>query len=320
MDTEHPNTNPYRCVRILIVEDDELQAQVLQIGLTVSGFTVDIVTNGLAAVEVVQDKNYDAVLVDYNIPEMDGLATARLLGDFLGPIARPILIALTATPGPLTERDRGAGSAFDLILDKSSDLASIIVAITRCLENAPDSAAKRAAKDLIYDQAEEDYVMGRGHPGADGDNPGPVRILVVEDDDSQRLLLSNMLRNRGYAVETVSNGLAAVRRIRENCCDLALVDYDLPEIDGVAVANLVHDQMAQAWRPRLIALTATPDLLHIRAAITGPVFDQIIDKSAGFDELIGSVDHLLRCSPDPETRRAAAHVLPIAIRPAAFPI
>jgi CheY-like chemotaxis protein len=121
------------------------------------------------------------------------------------------------------------------------------------------------------------------------------------------------LERHGYFVVTASNGLEAVRRIRANCCDLAVVDYRLPEIDGLAVASLIHSQMAQAWRPRLIALTATPDLLFGRAAVSGPVFDQIIDKAAGLDELIDSINHLLRLSPDPETRLAAARALPVAM-------
>jgi CheY-like chemotaxis protein len=312
MDLEHPNRDQY--VRILIVEDDAMQAELLQLGLAAAGFRIDIVTNGLTAIEVVQGRRYDAVLVDYNIPEMDGFATARLLGDILGPTARPVLIALTATPERLTGREDGAASVFDLVLDKSCGLSSIILAIKHCLAPAPDIAAKRAARDLLDDEAEEDYFIGPQRRGGEGEVPGPVRILVVEDDEHQRLLLRTVLERRGYSVETASNGLEAVRRIREHCCDLAIVDYNLPEINGAVLASLVHDQMAQAWRPRLIALTATPDLLIERAAVTGPLFDQIIDKASGLDELIDAVDDLLRRSPDPETRRAMAHVLSRPVR------
>lgn len=301
-------SNPHEFARILIVEDDEMQAQILQYGLTAAGFRVDSVAGGLEAVRMVEDGQYAAVLIDYNIPEIDGLATARLLGDILGPVARPVLIALTATPERVVARENGERSAFDLVLDKSCDVLSIISAITRCLDAAPAGAIKQAARDLLYDQAEEDYVMGPARTGAPGDAPGPIRILVVEDDVSQRRLLSKLLEKRGYIVETTSDGLEAIRRIRQNACDLAIVDYGLPEIDGLAVGALVHDQMAQACRPRLIALTVTPELLHGRAEANGPIFDQIVDKSSGFDELIASVDQVLRCSPNPDTRRAAAQM------------
>jgi CheY-like chemotaxis protein len=301
---------PDRCTRVLVVEDDEMQAQILQLGLAGAGFEVDIVNNGLAAVGIAADRHYDAVLIDYNIPEIDGLATARLLGDFFGPVARPVLIAFTATPERLIARESGANSAFDLVLDKSCGLSAVISAITSSVASAPDTAAKQAARDVIDNQSEDDNVAGPRHPAAKDKDPDPLRILVVEDDESQRLLLANVLQRKGYVVETASDGLAAIRRIREKCCDLALVDYHLPEISGLAVASLVNGQMAQASRPRLVALTATPDLLYVQTAVTGPMFDRIVDKSSGLHELISSVDHLLRFSTNPETRRAAARILP----------
>ena len=282
MTSQSPNADD--STRVLIVEDDEMQAAILQQGLASLGFRVDIVTDGLAAVEMVEDGHYDAVLVDYNIPEIDGLATARLLGDFLGPIARPVLIALTATPDALTARENGAQSAFDLVLDKTCDLASIVSAISGCLAAAPASAVREAARDSIYDRSEEDYVMGPPHGEASDADPGPVRILVVEDD----WLNECFWRSCWSGVAMWLRRLPMVWRrceVRENCCDLALVDYNLPEIDGLAVASLVHDQMSKAWRPRLIALTATPDVLCSRAMRSGPVFDQIVDKSSSLDEL-----------------------------------
>jgi DNA-binding response OmpR family regulator len=307
----------HKFARVLIVEDDEMQAQILRQGLATAGFKVDIVSSGLAAVRMVEERHYDAVLVDYTIPEIDGLATARLLGDFLGPIARPVLIALTATPENLIAKEAGAKSAFDLVLDKSCDLATIIAAIAQCLAGAPDAALKQAAKDRINDQAEEDHAMGPRRLGGEDGDSGPARILIAEDDESQQLLLRSILEKRGYVVETTSDGLQAIRRIRENWCDLVIVDYNLPGIDGLAVGSLVHDQMAQAWRPRLIGLTATPDLVNDRTMVTGPVFDQLLGKSSGLHELIHSIDHLLRSSPNPDTRRAAARALAVE-REAAF--
>jgi hypothetical protein len=76
------------------------------------------------------------------------------------------------------------------------------------------------------------------------------------------------------------------------------------------VASLVNGQMPRDARPRLVALTATPDPLYLQTAVKGPMFDRIVDKSSGLHELISSVDHLLRFSPNPETRRAAARILP----------
>lgn len=305
--------------RVLVVEDDATQARILQLGLATADFRADVVSNGLAAVGIAAARHYDAVIVDYNIPEIDGLATARLLGDLLGSVDRPLLIALTATPDCLAARESGKPSAFDLVLDKSSDLSTIIGAITRGLETAPDASTRPPDKAPVDDRNERARSTASQRSATDAGDPPSLRILVVEDDETQRMLLSSILRRKGYAVETASNGLQAIRRIRENCCDLAVVDYRLPEIDGLGVASLVNDQMAPASRPRLVAVTSTPDVLYAKTAVTGPIFDRIVDKSLGLPELINSVDHMLRFSTNPETRRAAMRILTTDIKRASCP-
>jgi CheY-like chemotaxis protein len=292
-------------MRILIVEDDALQAQVLDYTLTVAGFEVDIVDSGLDAVWKVREGDYDAVLVDYRLPEIDGLATAKLVVDLMGQAARPVLIALTATPEQLNERESGTQSAFDVVLNKSCDVRPLLAAIRR-LASAPDRAAKQAARSALLLQAWMDYEVAPPRPGAQGDDPGPVRILIVDDDVLQQQLLTTLLEARGYRIDATADGLEAVRRLREGCYDLALIDYNMPEIDGLAAGKLVRDLLREAVRPRMIALTATPARLRDKEMATLSVFDEIIEKSSDFNALLTSVDRHLKSAPNPATRRAAA--------------
>jgi CheY-like chemotaxis protein len=301
--------------QILVVEDDNLQAIVLAAGLEAAGFEVDTVSSGLEAVWKAQEHLYDVLVIDYQIPEIDGLATARLVRDLMGPIARPVLIALTISPEPLKARANEEGTGFDLVLGKSNDLSPLLATIGHCLESVPDIPTRRAAADALLEQAWIDCDSGQVRPGAHGDDPGPARILVVEDDESEKLVLASVMRNRGYVVETTSNGLEAIRRIRNECYDLVLVDYNLPEIDGLAVVKLTHNLMDQARRPRLIAVTATPGGLRGAEADVDVMFDEIVGKSSDFDGLVNTVDRHLRSAPNPATRRAAEAALPLS-RPA----
>ena len=87
------------------------------------------------------------------------------------------------------------------------------------------------------------------------------RILVVEDDGLQQQVLKSALENRGYDIEVASDGLTAVRMLRTGGFDLALIDYHLPEMDGLTSARVLHDLMPDE-RPKLIAVTAAlPPLL-----------------------------------------------------------
>ena len=106
-------------------------------------------------------------------------------------------------------------------------------------------------------------------------------------------------------MDTACDGLEGVRKIRRGCYDIALIDYHMPEIDGLAVANLVHDMLAEATRPQLVAFTATPDLLLAADETSGIIFDEVLSKSSDAPTLVGLVDRLLRSSPNPYTRQAA---------------
>ena len=307
------NANP----RVLIVEDDDLQAQLLASVLRAAGFEVDIVPGGIATVWMVREGRYDVVVVDYQLPDIDGRAIANLVGDFMGDAARPVLIALTATPEALNARESGSDKAFDVVLGKSADFASLIAVInSRLALAAPDEAARQDAESLLLLKEWSDYDAEPPHPEDRHGDTGAARILVVEDDEFQRHLLASVLEQHGYIVETSNDGLDAVRQICGGNYDLVLVDYNLPEIDGLAIGRLIRDVIQEAVRPRLVAFTAIADRLKDREGRTVSVFDEIVQKSSDWPSLMASVDRHLKTSPNPDTRRAAAYDRS-ALRPAA---
>lgn len=106
---------------------------------------------------------------------------------------------------------------------------------------------------------------------------GRPRVLVVEDDDLQREVLGSALRKSGYETEIVTDGMSALQRLRVGRFDLALIDYRIPEIDGVNVARLTRDLAGSGPRPQLVALTASPDRVRSKER-AGAVFDAVVVK------------------------------------------
>jgi DNA-binding response OmpR family regulator len=226
----------------------------------------------------------------------------------MGPTARPVLIALTATPEHLNERETGTKSAFDAVLGKSHDLSALPAVIRAHLGLAADKHARQAAESAALREAWKDYELERPRPESKGD---AARILVVEDDEAQRLILMGLFEAQGYLVGSTADGLEAVRRLRAGGYDLALVDYNVPEIDGLAAGRLVRDLLRESVRPRLIAFTATPDRLREMEKGTLSVFDEIIEKSSDFNGLLSAVDRHLKSAANPATRHAAASRRPV---------
>ena len=117
----------------------------------------------------------------------------------------------------------------------------------------------------------------------------PTKILVVEDDAVQSSMLTQLLAGQGYAVEGAADGLDALRHLRRSRFDIVLLDYGLPDVNGFAAARLIADLAPAAWRPRMIGLSVTPDMLRGRVAEAAGVFDRVLAKPCAPAELMAAI-------------------------------
>ena len=98
----------------------------------------------------------------------------------------------------------------------------------------------------------------QSRPGSPQPPPAPdvlagVRVLLAEDGPDNRLLIGAVLRKAGAEVETVDNGLLAVRRAGEGSFDVVLMDIQMPEMDGYSAAKELR---RGGYAGPIIALTA----------------------------------------------------------------
>jgi CheY-like chemotaxis protein/HPt (histidine-containing phosphotransfer) domain-containing protein len=85
-----------RNLTLLLVEDNPINQQVAQLVLASSGHKVDVVDNGLSAIEAVRAKRYDVVLMDVQMPGLDGMETTRRIRALPQPASKVPIIAVTA--------------------------------------------------------------------------------------------------------------------------------------------------------------------------------------------------------------------------------
>ena len=71
---------------------------------------------------------------------------------------------------------------------------------------------------------------------------GTNRVLVVDDEEDVRDLLSRFLTRRGYVVDTVKDGEEAIARVLEDEPDIVLLDIRLPKMDGLKVLRRLREE------------------------------------------------------------------------------
>src|SRR5689334_5599374 len=112
-------------MRLLVVEDDPVAAEVLARGLREHSYAVDIATTGTAALESAEINPYDLLIVDVMLPGMDGIALCRALRDRA--IAAPVLM-LTAR-GEFDDRIAGLDAGADDYLSKPYHLPELLARV-----------------------------------------------------------------------------------------------------------------------------------------------------------------------------------------------
>jgi CheY-like chemotaxis protein len=270
--------------RILLVEDDALQAEYSRQILESQRFYVEVAATGLDAVRKILAGWFDIVLMDHNIPDFDGVAVGRIIADLIRTQGRPRLIALSAVPDTIRARESGSGSVFDAIIAKPWNPLELMTVIRRCHQTLPPSTHRMEAVQSRL-PVRHVPIAGRIHAS----RTQPVSVLVIDDDAALRAITGLALETEGYWVEQATNGVDALTKLVSAAFDVVVIDYQIPHVDGLATGRLIFDLIPHATRPRLVALTATPDRLVSQEAGQLSVFDEVVGKHDGMKALLAAV-------------------------------
>jgi PAS domain S-box-containing protein len=138
-----PSPGKDRSLRVLVAEDNQANQRVIGEMLRRAGHRVDIVANGVEAVNAAHAVPYDVILMDVHMPEMDGFAAAKAIRASSGPGRHVPIIALTADA--LTgDRERCLASGMDDYVSKPIDGPSLFAAVNRQRQTQLDRSPRPA--------------------------------------------------------------------------------------------------------------------------------------------------------------------------------
>ena len=231
---------------ILIVDDNANNRVILKEMLALKSIHSEQVSNGKAAIDLLRSgKRYDAILLDYKMPEMDGIQTARGIREDL---------KLTVDVQPI------------MLLYSSSDDYEITKACEelgikqRLVKPIKIQQLYTALHELInkIEPVENIYVEEKPLVLKTECKLGGIRILIAEDNPINMLLARTIFSKLFPEAKVVEaeNGKIAVEKFKETNPDIIFMDVQMPEIGGYDATKIIRALEKEGKRIPIIALTA----------------------------------------------------------------
>lgn len=286
--------------RLLLVEDEQVNRELFRRRLERKGYAVIPAESGISAVALAITEKPDLVVMDLGLPDIDGWeATRRLKKD---PTTAKIPIIALSAHATTTARENALAAGCEDFETKPVDWDSLFKKIEdvlartkeRTKERAPlppkppaddevdfggapvvDPAAGteiRRAPKVPLATALTDEIPALALPAPETARPAdgpkevcavvPKRILVVEDNDANRVMLCRRLNGRGYATVEAADGRQALDALARQRFDLVLCDIMMPGVDGYTVLREMKADPDLALTP-IVMISAVDEMASV---------------------------------------------------------
>ena len=230
-------------MRVLVVDDDNDTCEHAAVLLKGMGVNVDWALNGFEAIEKVRSaceddgRCYDVCFIDWCMPELDGIETARRMRRYVGPDVLIIIISAYDWSG-IEEQAKAAGvNAFIAKPFFASNLYNTLLTVSR----KPELGFSAVGNKETYDF-------------------GGKKVLLVEDNELNMEIASELLKFVNLQVEHAENGKVAVdifRNSKEKEYALIFMDIQMPLMNGYDAARCIRSsEHPAAGTIPIIAMTA----------------------------------------------------------------
>jgi signal transduction histidine kinase/HPt (histidine-containing phosphotransfer) domain-containing protein/BarA-like signal transduction histidine kinase len=254
--------------RLLVIEDNATNRRLITQRGQQWGMTVETTANSRDALaRLAQGDLFDAVILDLELPDRDGLTLAEQIREQPSGRYVPLLLLSSARPG--SDAAHPLPGNVSVSIHKPIRPAQLLDALCRAL-SVPVQREKKlpAAPTLDPDLARR----------------LPLRLLLADDNPINQKVGLSILQKLGYHADIASNGVEVLRALEQKAYDILFLDVQMPEMDGLEAARQIHQRWSADQRPRIIAMTGNA-LMGDREKCLSAGMDDYISKPVRVGEL-----------------------------------
>jgi signal transduction histidine kinase/CheY-like chemotaxis protein/ligand-binding sensor domain-containing protein len=221
--------------RILVIDDNSTNLTILKSQLEQWKMRPVLAASGAEALAILDsDSEFDLVLTDMHMPEMDGMQLSIAIKEKW----ETLPIILLSSVGDDVHKQYPA--LFNSVLTKPIKQHILCKHIVSALRNENKwQTEKLQGPEVLRADFARDY---------------PLQILVAEDNPVNQTLITHILERLGYTATITENGHQALSELRKRMYDMILMDVHMPEMDGLEATRHIRKEFSE--QPVIIALTA----------------------------------------------------------------
>jgi signal transduction histidine kinase/DNA-binding response OmpR family regulator len=241
-------------LRILLAEDNVVNQKVALRTLERMGYRADVAANGLEVIDALERQPYDVVLMDIQMPEMDGLEATRRIRQRWSTARQPRIIAMTAN-AMQSDQELCVEAGMDDYISKPVRIEDLIAALERCAPNAttePANALVAQAKPAI-----DRDMLARLWADLGEDPTIMVELIDLFLQDSPILLTqlgqaltdgqTEVVQRAAHTLKSTSASLGA-RPLAACCNELEMLAREAPLNQGTDLLSQIEAAYTQAER------------------------------------------------------------------------